>query len=250
MSRNEQVDADVVSSDRAVRAPLAEPAAGVSADSSGRALLKDRAYAEIKQRILQGDFAPNSFLSERHVASQLAMSKTPVRAAFERLELEGLVTISPQQGIIVRDLSIHEIAELYELRAALEGYLVRALAGRLSPEQVERLQVNLEDQQVNCGTCDVPRCVALDTEFHGLFCEFFGNSEIRRIMARLREKIHRVIAQVFRLNPTRATNSYLEHRAIAEAVIGGDAALAARRLEEHLEYGKRCLLSPRGDGSA
>jgi DNA-binding GntR family transcriptional regulator len=240
----------VDSSNGGMHTPPVEQRPGAGIDSPGRTLLKDRAYAEIKQRILQGDYAPNSFLSERHVATQLAMSKTPVRAAFERLELEGLVTISPQQGIIVRDLSIHEIAELYELRAALEGYLVRTLAGQLSPEQVGRLQANLEEQEVNCGTRDVPRCVALDTEFHGLFCEFFGNSEIRRIMARSREKIHRVIAQVFRLNPTRATTSYLEHRAIAEAVIQGDAALAARRLEEHLEYGKRCLLSPRGDVTA
>jgi DNA-binding GntR family transcriptional regulator len=250
MSRNEQQDVDPVSSNGAVHPPLVELPPGAGSDVPGRALLKDRAYAEIKQRILQGDFAPNSFLSERHVASQLAMSKTPVRAAFERLELEGLVTISPQQGIIVRDLSIHEIGELYELRAALEGYLVRTLAGRLTPAQILRLEANLETQKVNCTSCDVLRCVALDAEFHVLFCEFFGNGEIHRIIAQLREKIHRVIARVFRLNPTRATTSYLEHLGIAEAVIQGDAALATQRLEEHLEFGKRCLLSPRGDGTA
>jgi len=212
---------------------------------SGRGLLKERAYAEIKQRILRGDFPPSTFLSERHMATQLDMSKTPIRAALERLELEGFVTISPQQGIIVRDLTVHEIADQYEIRAVLENYVVRTLAGRLTHAQIQRLQANLDAQEANCMVGDVHQCVSLDAEFHNLFCEFLGNREVLRVMGQLREKIHRVIFQVVRLNPGRIGSSYEEHRGIAEAVIQGDAVLAARRVEEHLEYGKRCLLSPR-----
>jgi DNA-binding GntR family transcriptional regulator len=208
-------------------------------------LLKERAYAEIKQRILCGTFAAGTFLSERQLALQLGMSKTPVRAALERLQQEHFVTISPQQGIIVRDLSVHEIADQYEIRAALETYVVRAVAGRLTSGQVDRLRANLEAQEVDCRNCDVQRGVLLDTEFHTLFCEFLGNREILRVMGQLREKIHRVIAQVYKLNPGRAASSYEEHRAIADAVIQGDAAAAARLIEEHLECGKRYLLSPR-----
>jgi DNA-binding GntR family transcriptional regulator len=217
----------------------------VGPTSSPRTLLKERAYSEIKQRILRGDFQSSTFLSERHMASQLAMSKTPVRAALERLELEGLVTISPQQGIIVRDLSIAEIADQYEIRATLETYVVRTLAGRLTPDQIQRLQTNLGAQQAKCSLCDVQQCVALDAAFHNLFCEFLGNQEILRVMGQLRDKVHRVISRVFQLNPARLATSYAEHRAIAEAVIQGDAAEAARRMTEHLEWGKRCLLSPR-----
>jgi DNA-binding GntR family transcriptional regulator len=208
-------------------------------------LLKERAYAEIKQRILDGTFAAGTFLSERQLALQLGMSKTPIRAALERLQQEDFVTISPQQGIIVRDLSVHEIADQYEIRAALETYVVRTVAGRLTPAQVDRLRANLEAQEANCRDCDVERSVFLDTEFHTLFCEFLGNREILRVMGQLRAKIHRVIAQVFRINPARAASSYQEHRAIADAVIHGDAAAAVRRIEEHLELGKQHLLSPR-----
>jgi DNA-binding GntR family transcriptional regulator len=223
----------------------AEPVAEVPASAPGRNLLKDRAYAEIKQRILRGDFPPSTFLSERQMASQLDMSKTPVRAALGRLELEGFVTISPQQGIIIRDLTVHEIADQYEIRAALETYVVRTLAGRLTPAQLERLRVNLDAQEANCASRDVQQCVALDAAFHNLFCEFLGNQEILRVMGQLREKIHRVIGRVFQLNADRITTSYQEHCGIADAVIRGDPALAARRIEEHLEWGKRCLLSPR-----
>jgi DNA-binding GntR family transcriptional regulator len=208
-------------------------------------LLKERAYAEIRRRILSGAFAAGTFLSERQVALQLGMSKTPVRAALERLEQEEFVTISPQQGIIVRDLSVHEIADQYEIRAALETYVVRTVAGRLIPAQVARLRANLEGQEANCRHCDVERGVSLDAEFHTLLCEFLGNREILRVMGQLRARIHRVITQVYKINPGRAASSYEEHRAIADAVIQGDAAEAVRRVEEHLEYGKQHLLSPR-----
>src|SRR5262249_22205290 len=210
-------------------------------------LLKERAYVEIKQRILNGDLASGAFLSERQLSLQLGMSKTPVRAALERLEQDGLVTISPQQGIIVRDLSIHEIADQYEIRAALETFVVRHVAGRLIPPQIERLRANLEAQESNCRDCNVARGIALDTEFHTLFCEFLGNQEILRVMGQLRAKIHRVIAQVFKINPGRMASSYAEHRAIADAVLQGDADSAVRRIEEHLELGKLHLLSPRRD---
>jgi DNA-binding GntR family transcriptional regulator len=215
------------------------------APDGGRSLLKERAYTEIKQRILSGVLAPSTFLSERQMAGQLAMSKTPVRAALQRLEVEGLVTISPQQGIVVRNLSVHEIADLYEMRAALETYVARTLAGRLTPGQAEQVRANLRAQQ-ETDPGDIPRAVALDSAFHLLFCEFLGNQEIVRVMGQLRDKICRVITRVFQTNPGRLASSYAEHRAIAEAVQHGDGALAARRIVEHLNLGKQHLLSPRG----
>jgi DNA-binding GntR family transcriptional regulator len=223
------------------RAQAPEPGNGTASGS----LLKEQAYAAIRQRILTGACGPGTFLSERQLATQLGMSKTPIRAALERLAQEGFVTVSPQQGIIVRDLSIHEIADQYEIRVALETFVLRTVAGRLTPPQVARIHANLNEQEKNCGDCDVERAVVLDGEFHTLFCEFLGNQEILRVMAQLRAKIHRVIAQVYKINPTRAVSSFHEHRGIAEAVIDGDAAAAVRRIEEHLECGKQHLLSPR-----
>jgi DNA-binding GntR family transcriptional regulator len=207
--------------------------------------MKEQAYAEIKRGILGGAFPSGSFVAERRLAAGLGMSKTPVRAALERLEAEGFVTISPQQGIIIRDLTVHEIADHYEIRVALETYVVRSAAGRLTPEQGERLQANLRAQEASRDANDVLRTVALDAEFHTLFCEFLGNREILRVMSQLREKIQRVITKVFQINVRRLANSYEEHRGIADAVLRGDAPLAARLMEEHLEYGKQDLLSPR-----
>jgi len=210
-----------------------------------RHLLKDRAYVELKDRILRGDFEPGTFLSERQIASWLAMSKTPIRAALEKLESEGFVTTSPQQGVLVRELSIHEIADQFEIRAALETFVARNVAGRVTAEQRVQLEDNLRAQKAALRDGAIRDTVQLDADFHILFCRFLGNREILKVMEQLRERIHRVILRVDTQNPDRLPASYTEHRAIADAVLRGDGAAAARAIEEHLEFGKQYLLSPR-----
>jgi len=210
-----------------------------------RHLLKDQAYARLKARILQGDFGPGTFLSERQVSAWLQMSKTPIRAALEKLAGEGLIQISPQQGVIVRELSIHEVADHFEIRSALEPFVVRQVAGRLTAEQTQRLRANLHEQELSVRQRDAARNMMLDTAFHLLLCEFLGNREILRVMEQLRDKIHRVILRVFSHNPDRLAVGYEEHCRIAEAVIAGNAEPAARFIQEHLDRGKSILLSPR-----
>ena len=91
--------------------------------ASARGLLKERAYDEIKRMVLTGELNPGTFLAERQLAARLGMSKTPVRSALERLESEGFIRISPQQGAIIRDLSLDEITDQYEIRTALETFV-------------------------------------------------------------------------------------------------------------------------------
>jgi DNA-binding GntR family transcriptional regulator len=145
----------------------------------------------------------------------------------------------------VRDFSFREITELYEIRMALEPFVARQIAGRLTPDQVERVQANLEAQRQNLARRDISLCVRLDEDFHTLFSEFLDNREICRVMGQLRDKTHRVFSRVFSLNPGRMEGSYQEHVIIAQTIIQGDADLAAERVEAHLDYGRRALLDPR-----
>jgi DNA-binding GntR family transcriptional regulator len=217
----------------------------VDSPSPARAYLKDEAYARLKQRLLNSHYPPGSFLSERQLARDLGMSKTPVKAALERLEAEGYVSVSPQQGIVVRELSIREIADQYEIRAALESFVVRTVAGRLTPEQVARVETNLQAQADVRGTSDVPLGVDLDAAFHTQFVEFLGNQEIARVFGQLRDRMQRIVTRVFVLNPTRIEASYDEHVAIAQAVISGRGPAAADLIVAHLERGRQLILSPR-----
>ncbi len=211
-------------------------------NNSAPALLKERAYDELKQRILNEEYAPGSFLAERRLAEELGMSKTPVKAALERLELEGFVVVSPQQGIVVREFSVHEIADLYEIRSALESFTLRCVAGRLNGEQIERLEANLAAFLATSHTGDVASAVALDAEFHFLFAHYLDNHEILRVMENLRQKMHRTITRVFHLYPGRIEASHAEHRAIVDVIVSGDRHRAGELIEQHLQKGKHLIL--------
>ncbi len=206
--------------------------------------LQSRAYAELRRLITSGEFPPGSFLSERQLASQLGMSKTPVHVALERLEAEGFVTISAQQGVVVRGLSVEDIVDHYELREAVESWVVRRLAGRLKLVQKEELQANLVAQRQALAGNDLCELMRLDEQMHYLFASYLGNREILSTMERLRDKIHQVILRVTDSDRARPAESTDEHEAILVAVCEGQAEAAARLMIEHLEAGKRRILNP------
>ncbi|QDU92816.1 GntR family transcriptional regulator [Lignipirellula cremea] len=210
-----------------------------------RSFLQQRAYEELKRWIQETTLEPGAFLSERRLAAELGMSKTPVKAALVRLEAEGFVLVSPQQGIVVRELSVHEIADQFEIRRALETFVLRAVAGKLNAAEADRVQENLRLQEQAAASREIGQAVELDADFHAMFCEFLGNQEILSVMARLRDRMHRVISRVLEQDGERIETSRHEHQAIAAAVLQGDAERAVQAMEEHLNYGKQFLLSPR-----
>ena len=211
-------------------------------DAAPRPLLQERAYDQLKKLIQEGDYPPGTFLSERRLARGLGMSKTPIRAALTRLDIEGFVAVSPQQGIVVREPSLREIVDMFDIRAALESFVVRSIAGKLSAPQAARLRKNLREQAGRARAGDGPGLTRLDADFHLLLCEFLDNQEIARVMHRLRDKLHRVILRVMGAEG-RLQSACREHAAVAEAVLRGRGDLAAERMREHLEFGKRYLVS-------
>lgn len=207
-----------------------------------RGLLKEQAYTAIIDRIQTGVFAPGSFLSERQLAALLGMSKTPIKAALERLERDGFIVVSPQQGIVVREISIKDIADQFELRLALESYVAKEIAGRISEKSQKAFTVNLRHQAAAAAKGQVTRLVQLDADFHLLMCDVFGNQAILQCLVQHRAKMHRVIYQVMAQGTQRLKDAVREHKAIYVALRSGKSARAVKLIEQHLEYGKRYLL--------
>lgn len=208
-----------------------------------RVLLKDRAYESLKELILQEVFPPGSFLSERQLAVRLEMSKTPIRAALERLESEGLVSVSPQQGILVRDISVHEVVDIFDVRIALERFALQRLAGNLSVDQQAQVEKNLEAQHQALQVGDVRVFTQLDADFHLMLCGFWGNREVVHVMRRLRDRLYRIALQVLLHDVDRIRTSYEEHREIFERLVQGDGEWVANLIDAHLAYGKQVLIS-------
>lgn len=216
---------------------LLAPAASVAPVPRGR--LKAHAYKELKRLLLIGEFGPETFLSEREFARRLNLGVAPVRSAIERLATEGLIFVSPQRGIQVSELSNREIADHYELREVLEPLVCRRIAGRLNADQVRRLRDNVEALDVGVR---IEQFMEIDTGFHIMLAEFYGNGEITRAMTQLRDKISRVIMRAFAETPARLAAGCQEHRQIAEAVINGEPDRAERFMLEHIQSGMKNVL--------
>ena len=213
--------------------------------SGSRSLLKAKAYDEIKKKIMDEEFPPGTFLAERKLAMMLGMSKTPVKSALERLAVEGFVTISPQQCILVRELPMDEIADQYEIRTALETHVVRGLAKRITASQKVELRDCLAFQRKNWNSVKVAQWVDLDADFHLLLAKQFGNQAIIRVMLDLRDRMHRVITRVFHLQPMRLEESITEHQAIVDAIALGNSEDASSLVSAHLQRGRDLVLAPR-----
>jgi GntR family transcriptional regulator, rspAB operon transcriptional repressor len=207
-----------------------------------RRLLADRAYDALKSSLQSGKYPPGSFLSERQLARGLGMSKTPLKSALVRLEQEGFLRISPQQGIVVREPTVQEIVELFDLREAIETFVVQRVAGKLTPDQTAALRRNLREQAEASKSRSAGESTRLDTEFHAMICGFLNNGEMSTALARMRDKLHRLILTNLTRRPERLATSYREHAAIAASLIRGRGARAADLVRRHLDYGRAMLL--------
>ena len=208
-----------------------------------RSLLKKRAYDDLKEMIQTGIFPPNAFLSERQLVERMGMSKTPIRAALEHLESQGLVVVSPQQGIVVKELSVHEITDLFDMRIAIEPFVAARLAKRtLAPEQVAILEESLEKQRQAASTGDALAATRLDIAFHTLLARILDNRETVAWLNRCFDKLHRSILRINRLAVGRLPRSHDDHVAIVSAILDSNADAASRGMIEHLSYSRQFLL--------
>ena len=207
-----------------------------------RRSLAERAYDALKGSLQNGKYPPGSFLSERQLARGLGMSKTPVKSALVRLEAEGFLKISPQQGIVVREPSVQEVLELFDLREAIETFAVQRSAGKMTADQVAALRQNIREQARAAKAADVSESTRLDTEFHTMVCGLLGNRELSQILTRMREKLHILILGNLSRLPDRMASSYREHAAIAAALIRGRGSDAAELVRKHLDYGRNLIL--------
>ncbi|MGK0617654.1 GntR family transcriptional regulator [Meiothermus cerbereus] len=207
--------------------------------------LREQAYLHIKRLILNEELPPNSFLSERGLAQQLGMSKTPVRLAIARLENEGFVRVSPQQGIVVLALSFEEVLEHIDFRLALEGYVVKRLAGSLSRSQAKVLHEHIRQQQTlaqNPKTIS-ETLVYADMAFHRQLASTLGNRQITQALERQQDMLYRVAHRVYQKHPTRREQSIAEHQRLVELLIEGAKAEALELIELHITRIKSLLIS-------
>lgn len=189
---------------------------------------------EIERQIVSGELVGGSKLNEADMAVELRVSRGPVREAFRALEQAGLVRTEKNRGVFVRQVSIEEANEIYEVRAALDGLIGRLAARRIKPAQLERLRAILNRMHATERTLDVDAYFPLNIEFHEVLAEAAGNRALVANYRRVVNELNLYRRETLVRNSNHLPVSSRDHEAIVNAVAAGDEAQAERLLFEHV----------------
>ena len=204
--------------------------------------LNGRVFRMLESGILTGKYPAGSALTEQTVSLDCGVSRTPARAALQRLEQEGLVRLVPNKGAVVLGISADDLVDIYQIRMRVEGLAAAMAATRLTQEVKNKLEENVELAEFYIARGDAQKLRDLDSNFHEILFEASGSRMILQTLSELHHKIG--VWRAKSLNdPARVKESVAEHRAILDALIGGDATLADRLVSEHVERAMKHLLS-------
>lgn len=226
---------------RPLRTPTAVPPAPetpTAADDGDNPppTLADQAYAEVKRRIFDFALMPGQRCSETELAQQVKVSRTPLRAALQRLAREGFVELLPRQGWQVAPLDFDAMDELYDLRVLLECEAARHLA---EAEDRPALQALADVWLVPPAErlADAAAVGRLDERFHATLVQGSGNRAMARVHQDITERI-RIIRRLDFTKPARVEATYDEHARILRAITRRRADEAQRLLRAHIEQSK------------
>lgn len=204
--------------------------------------MQEIAYDAIRDGILAGRHAPGQRLIADDLAKELGVSRMPVREALHRLEVAGLVSITPHRGAVVNELSEAECIEIYHVRAVLDGLATRLATPNLTDADHARLAALLAEMASGVEAKDPQRVLNVNREFHVVIWSAARAPRLRDLLENLYDASQR-FRNISMLIPGRLDQITHEHRLIADALARGDAAAAEQYANEHHEGTARRLLA-------
>ena len=195
--------------------------------------LRDVVFKTLREAILKGDLAPGERLMEIKLANQLGVSRTPIREAIRKLELEGLVVMVPRKGAEVAKITEKDLRDVLEVRASLEELAISLACERITDEKIAELKEALEQFRTVIKGKDVTKIAQMDVALHDVIFEATQNARLVQMVNNLREQMYR-----YRLEYLKdfSTHSRLdeEHVKIFEAVSARDIERATALIREHI----------------
>ena len=195
--------------------------------------LGETVYHALREAILRNLLAPGAVMNERALAEALGVSRTPVRDALRQLTVEGCLTAIPRQRLLVTDLSLKDIEEIYVMRAALEGAAARMSARTISTSELVILEDVCAQMAAATEQNDVERLLALNGRFHEFLCSTARNKRLTEQVLRLYDAV-RPICRTSLADPARARQSLQEHEALVAAIRRRDPDDSERLARDHM----------------
>jgi DNA-binding GntR family transcriptional regulator len=200
-----------------------------------------RISQEIEETILSGQFKPRERLIEMDLISRFGVSRTVIREALKRLEAKGLVRATPYRGVVVADLTVEEIEEIYFLRAELEKIAARLVFKNITQEEIQKLKKLAKEVERHLREKS-HQMIEVDSEFHRMIFKACHNNYLYEMIDYLRTKAHIVRFNAWSL-PHRIEQSILEHREMIKAIENRNLSQFEKLIVKHLVFSKDSYMS-------
>lgn len=197
---------------------------------------------QLKQLIHSGEVAPGDRLNEAALALRMGTSRGPIREAIRMLTGIGLVTAVPNRGVFVRQISVREMLEIYELRALLFGHAAEQAVHHLRPEHSQEFEQLLQQMDSACAAGDGDAYYAANLRFHTLILELGHNRRAHQAYDDYVKELHLFRRRYFDAAGN-MRRSNVEHRQIYEAIAAGSATRARSLAQKHVMEGRQRLLA-------
>ena len=203
--------------------------------------LRDVVSEALRQAIREGVLQPGERLMEIQLADELGVSRTPIREAIRKLELEGFVVMVPRRGTYVADISLKDVVQVFEIRSALEELAAGLAAERITPDELEELERILVEINDYIARDDFDKIVDADIRFHGILYKASRNNRLVDILRNLREQMLR-FRSISMHYPGRLAATWAEHRQLVECIANRNSTQARKIAKKHMENSERTLI--------
>ena len=204
--------------------------------------LRDVVFNTLRQAILTGELKPGERLMEIHLANRLGVSRTPIREAIRKLELEGLVTMIPRRGAEVAQITEKSMKDVLEVRRTLDALSAELACERISPEEEAELKKACLNFESAVKTKDTKAIAKADVAIHDIIAAATGNQRLIQLINNLAEQMYRYRFEYIK-DATQHDRIIEEHRIIYESIVKKDKEAAAEMAKTHIDNQEKAVIA-------
>ena len=203
--------------------------------------LRDVVFNTLRQEILTGKLKPGERLMEIHLANKLGVSRTPIREAIRKLELEGLVIMIPRRGAEVAQITWKNLKEVLEVRRALDVLVIELACERMTPEELSTLYNACEKFKDATKTSDTRKIAEADVELHDIIVASTRNGRLTQLLNNLAEQMYRYRFEYLK-DASQHEMLVQEHYDMYQSILNKDKISAARVVRKHIDNQEEAII--------